>query len=329
MNIVYIIGNGFDMNLNLKTSYRDFYNYFKTQFPEDTLIADVKKNLDSETWADLEVALGKYTAKFSSTSDFQDVYFKISDKLSEYIRLEETKLKITEERKQKLCDDFIKPEQYFRQDYGKNISEYTSQFQSYKDWNITIINFNYSRTIENLLDFKTETTLSIGKNIYGKNVIISRIIHVHGIVDLNEPILLGVNDASQIENEAFKTDNDFLDILVKPQANKGLGDGIDVDCINALKNAHLICIFGSSIGETDKMWWELLGAQIKREPCRVIYFVKEKEIIPGNRRQLLPKKIRECQERILLITNLTTPQEKEQLTNKIWVGHNTDMFKLN
>ena len=31
MNIVHIIGNGFDLNLDLKTSYRHFYEYYKNQ----------------------------------------------------------------------------------------------------------------------------------------------------------------------------------------------------------------------------------------------------------------------------------------------------------
>ncbi|QZT37063.1 bacteriophage abortive infection AbiH family protein [Halosquirtibacter xylanolyticus] len=28
MNILYILGNGFDLQLGLKTSYNDFYNYY-------------------------------------------------------------------------------------------------------------------------------------------------------------------------------------------------------------------------------------------------------------------------------------------------------------
>jgi hypothetical protein len=35
MNIVYIIGNGFDLNLKLDTSYRDFYEYYKKQPSKD------------------------------------------------------------------------------------------------------------------------------------------------------------------------------------------------------------------------------------------------------------------------------------------------------
>lgn len=31
MNIVYIVGNGFDRNLGLKTSYQDFYKFYKAQ----------------------------------------------------------------------------------------------------------------------------------------------------------------------------------------------------------------------------------------------------------------------------------------------------------
>lgn len=30
MKILYIIGNGFDLNLQLKTSYKDFYDYYKS-----------------------------------------------------------------------------------------------------------------------------------------------------------------------------------------------------------------------------------------------------------------------------------------------------------
>ncbi|MBK7465948.1 MAG: hypothetical protein IPJ43_03540 [Saprospiraceae bacterium] len=30
MEILYIIGNGFDINLGMKTRYSDFYTYYKT-----------------------------------------------------------------------------------------------------------------------------------------------------------------------------------------------------------------------------------------------------------------------------------------------------------
>ena len=323
---MYIIGNGFDLNLNLKTSYRDFYKYFIEQSSKKELVAEMKENLDSETWADLELALGKYTAKFDSIEAFQEAYFEISDKLVEYIHLEEKKLKLSEEKKLKLCNDLIFPESYFRLEYGKLITDYCNKWDNH-NWNINIINFNYSQTIERLLDFQAGKQYAIGSNQYGKKVTLGQILHIHGVAIPNETILLGVNDIFQIENKSFSENVDFLDILVKPQTNKGLRNGIDAACLQLLRNANLICIFGSSIGETDKIWWKFLGHQLKKDNCRVVYFVREKEIIPSNRQQFIPKKIRDCQNNILSKTGLDFTGQN-QVRDNIFVGHNTDMFKL-
>jgi len=37
MNIIYIIGNGFDINLGLKTRYVDFYKWYVDRNLENTL----------------------------------------------------------------------------------------------------------------------------------------------------------------------------------------------------------------------------------------------------------------------------------------------------
>ena len=45
MNVTYIIGNGFDLNLGLKTSYKDFYACYIEQYPS---IHDEDKVKDNE-----------------------------------------------------------------------------------------------------------------------------------------------------------------------------------------------------------------------------------------------------------------------------------------
>jgi hypothetical protein len=104
----------------------------------------------------------------------------------------------------------------------------------------------------------------LGKNIFGHNVNLSQIVHIHGVAEENKTILLGVNDLSQIENESIREDIDLLDIIVKPQTNKESRSGIDTQCIYLLQKANLICIFGSSIGNTDKMWWKILGERLNK-----------------------------------------------------------------
>jgi hypothetical protein len=332
MNIVYIIGNGFDLNLGLKTSYRDFYEYYKKQPSKDELIAEKKKEMEefgSDTWEDLEIALGKFTTKFKSVKDFQKVYFDISDKLREYIWLEERKLAISSEKKSKLCRDMISPRSHLRITDGEIVDDYYYLWQG-AEWNINVINFNYSKTIESLLGLQADQAdqkMVLEKNKYARNVYLSKIVHIHGVADKDTTLLLGVNDSSQIENEILRADVGLLDTIVKPQTNKGLGLGIDNNCIHLLQGANLICIFGSSIGDTDKMWWEILGERlIRKDRCRVIYFVRG-DIIPGNRGHLLSGKISEYKDHILSKTNLS-PQEKKVAEDKIWVGYNTGMFKV-
>ena len=42
MKIVYLIGNGFDLNLGLKTSYRDFYKKYIKQKSNSEIVENFK-----------------------------------------------------------------------------------------------------------------------------------------------------------------------------------------------------------------------------------------------------------------------------------------------
>lgn len=65
MNITYLIGNGFDVRLNLKSRYKDFLPYFLRNARKDNQLREEisKDNEKFETWSDLEKALGLYTDK--------------------------------------------------------------------------------------------------------------------------------------------------------------------------------------------------------------------------------------------------------------------------
>lgn len=60
MNILFILGNGFDKAQGLNTSYQDFYDYYKKIKPASELEARVQREIQSDykTWADMEEGLG-------------------------------------------------------------------------------------------------------------------------------------------------------------------------------------------------------------------------------------------------------------------------------
>lgn len=87
MKITYIIGNGFDINLGLRTSYENFYKWYVRQSSEKD--PDVVKKFKSEinnhiekkgteiNWSDLEYGLGQYSSEVP-TNHFLELYMDIA-----------------------------------------------------------------------------------------------------------------------------------------------------------------------------------------------------------------------------------------------------------
>ena len=136
-------------------------------------------------------------------------------------------------------------------------------------------------------------------------------------------MILGVNDITQIKNETFHNQPEIIEALVKPNSNYASKSTVETKCSNYIKNADLICIFGSSLGDTDKIWWELIGNQLKRG-IRLIIFVKG-----GDIHERMPYKalrhVREIKAHFLSKTNLTELEKSEVIEN-IFVGRNTTLF---
>ena len=123
MKVVYLIGNGFDLNLGLKTSYSDFYTYYLNIESNDAQIAQLKEHLKYDKdnkgkyryWSDLEIAMGEYTKKFSRREDMEKVYNDLNDNLRDYImKIEQDHIQSSID-KDKLKRDLAHPEKYLNE----------------------------------------------------------------------------------------------------------------------------------------------------------------------------------------------------------------------
>ena len=95
MNITFLIGNGFDIALNLKTSYSNFYDWYCKQPSDIPHISEFRKDIDDDvnskisaaekTWADFELGIGKYTSKF--TKEEVEQYLECIDDAQEQLRI--------------------------------------------------------------------------------------------------------------------------------------------------------------------------------------------------------------------------------------------------
>src|SRR5574344_2497048 len=266
MNITYILGNGFDLNFGMATRYDNFYEYYKSiDSPNDDvkkLKATINEYVEGKSslhkkvskdnnWEDLELALGAYTKEMVSVSEFRNDFFDINTELKKYLLEQETAFlasnpdPIGDTKK-----DLAQPDIYFR---TKELA-YISKFIKQEPNSLYIINFNYTRIIENLTDYKGKK-LELGLSTRGYSTSIINILHVHGVLS-DVDLILGVNDVSQIANESFRDIDEVTELLVKPQTNDYYDSNKNNELKDIIATSAIIIIFGASMADTDLMWRE-------------------------------------------------------------------------
>lgn len=326
MKVVYLIGNGFDLNLGLKTAYSDFYKYYLNCIDNDVQISQLKLHLKHDKnnegkyqyWSDLEIAMGEYTKEFSRREDMEKVYNNLNDNLRDYIMSVEQNGIQDDIDKNKLKKDLAHPEEYLREVFKVDFRSFVKKWETHP-YETYIISFNYTNTIEKILNMNGP--IEIGRTIYQRSNLLYPIIHIHGLS--NAP-LIGLNDASQIGNDLFRDDIDTQEFLLKPKINEAVGHLNDRKSFELINQANLIYLFGVSLGETDKLWWEAVGERLKRD-CRIIYFIYNPDEHPRPNELI---RIRRKYKDFLLSKTKLTPEEKQAAFDRIFIVHNSDMFNL-
>ena len=270
LNVVYIIGNGFDINFGLPTRYSDFYARYVNTPVDNTRYRDeilrFKKELSTYPhnylWADLERGLGTYTASFCSGKDNIKTYSVVINDVAKNLRdyLLETEGRIDEDKVSsfapKFKTDIRYPWSYLKardkQQVQKMLDQHTAQ-----DHLFQIITFNYTDTFERMVSYQERAVVTLGTREENRRTcrdILESITHVHG--KLRDSIVFGVNDKSQIANVAWQEDQAVNNLIVKRTVNINGHGNRDEICDKQIKEADVICSFGFSFGETDKLWSE-------------------------------------------------------------------------
>lgn len=275
MNITYIIGNGFDLCLGLNTRYSDFYDYYQNQPSPSEEVKQLKANIDrnKENWADLELALGEYTPNFKDSNSAIKVMEDLCNHLNEYLKLQSLLIPQSNEKiKEEMLRCLANPNEFFLPADKEQIRSYYSN-RLLAHSKITILSLNYTPSIERILDYKDNQPISIDSNDswlgYGAEV--HRILHPHHILD--DTILVGLNDESQIANQTLCNNEAFKENFIKPACNKMLSSGIETQCSDVINYSDLFVVFGSSLGATDKLWWQKIANRMVNSDSLLLLFI--------------------------------------------------------
>lgn len=144
------------------------------------------------------------------------------------------------------------------------------------------------------------------------------------ISTLSDALVLGLNDESQICNEQLKDDLTLHETIVKPKVNELLGESRTDKVKHFIDESRYVCVFGLSLGETDKIWWEYIGQWLQGDQNhRLVLFVLEKTPSRTIAMQEILRK-RKWQELFLKKAGI----ENENVKNRIIIIENSDIFTM-
>ena len=278
MNITFLIGNGFDLNLGLHTRYSDFYPYFIEMSTENNMIRTWLE-ADELLWANLEEQLGKKlkNVKESEQDKFYEDKAELDRLLLEYLGHEQEKVSI-QNKEEKISEEFARSLRTFYNDLsevGRNSITSTCNTYRNEEFQYCFICFNYTNSLDQIVNItrKLKSPITTHQGFGAKrNNLLGSVLHIHGT--LNEEMILGVNDVNQINSEFLKNDAEFLDTFIKRRMNNSIGQRKTEHAKKLIEDSHIICIFGMSMGSTDKMWWEEVVKWLNRSDNNklVIYY---------------------------------------------------------
>jgi hypothetical protein len=349
MEITFLLGNGFDIQCGLKTSYIDFYKYIlekkysidltkemdKESISEiDNIIySEIYKSRDKiETWADLEFQLGVFTKQLKeknqdvqeSANRFLDDFEILKVDLNEYLKYIQIQddVEISEDFSNIL---FTTMDKFFENLFSREYDEVNDMLKanSSSHFQYNFISFNYTNSLEKIIQSCGEISKRNIFNGSGLNQFINKkIINVHGVID--KLLTLGLNDETQLTSDFF--DIDELNDLIKPKSLEYNREYMRRDAEIIIDNSDIIVIFGMSIGSTDKHWWEKIANILinSKNKKLIIHLYDEKPSLLSSRMVRIRRESKE-NDFLSQLNNLDlSDEQKAQLRKQIYIVTNSE-----
>ena len=277
MNITFLIGNGFDLNIGLETTYSAFLREYAVASDKDTpLIRYFKTEIleDKDMWSNAEKAFGNATKKFKekgyTAEDFCLCHEDFCVKLATYLLEQEQRLNYTALNdiiSKGIADGIKSYKKSFREAEIASITAAENTFGGGFTYNF--ITFNYTSVLGVCVEALCSKSNMLGTRATRSGIIsnqLGKVLHVHGTV--HRDMVLGVNDISQIADPSLFDgfDEEYINEIIKQRTNAINEENSDQKAFELLKTSDLIYVYGMSIGETDKLWWERICELMRQKP---------------------------------------------------------------
>lgn len=263
---VLIVGNGFDKNCGLKTSYKDVYESYLVTPSDGKIIADFKRDISSDydNWSDFEFAMSRYASNFDSEEAFLECLDDFNGYMHEYLIGVQNQF-FSEwnglNAHTNVNNEFINSIRKLGDGVSHNISNSLLIAGIPVVSSLGFISLNYTSILDYLLDSSYGTSSHYVP------------IHIHGKLE-DDPIL-GMDRETQLKLK-FQMTNNFKRSFLKPVFNDEYDSKRISDAKEMIKKAKVIFVFGASLGESDLSWRELLVEWLKEDVDHQLFLYKHR-----------------------------------------------------
>lgn len=242
-NLLFFIGNGFDINLGLPTAYTDFLKWYSEQpigdVPSANAIERIKEELKKDLapdgnklWADMEKYLGERLTDELLVNEAPEDSIHVKENIDAHLKtyLHEVNGKFSYHPYQTavLLQDIVR----MKIRLGLYDNPTDEVFFAHFNDTLRFVDFNYTDTLDKI----------VGE--WGE------VLHIHGCID---NLILGVDAERQIPGDNYASEIELIKRYVKQE-------NIDIKnkerWMNWINEADYICFFGLSFGITDRTYWK-------------------------------------------------------------------------
>ncbi len=299
MNVTFLLGNGFDLNLGFKTSYCDFLNEYVNIESDNQIIQQfktiIKKDCEgvNSIWSDAELAMGEYSREFEGEEARENFLLCLEDFENALRRyLQNLPSEIFQKNIGKLANDFAIAINDYTKDFRFQVkntllsSEYNPTANHGYFFQFVI--FNYTQFADYLLLSKhfKERLFQFKHHSTKIAPIFAYPLHIHGT--MSKDMIFGLDNTAQIKNsKLFNFDNvEDRGNIVKKDAIDACENGTYQKLLSIFEQTDLFYLYGLSIGDTDSSYWKrIIRLMESRKNVRTIIHAMDAPCIDIERRK--------------------------------------------
>ena len=246
MSVLFLIGNGFDVNCGMKTKYKDVYENYVKETSETENLKKFKNTISGnlENWGDFEMAMADYAKNLQSEEEFLEC-------IRDFAKYMENHL-ITENEKFKKGLNNKKIKQAVKNEAKKSFSSFYFGISHNVDLMMENRNVGYVSAIE-VVSFNYTDTFDVIFSEYAEiyGIRANEVTHIHGI--LGDGPVFGVDNVEQIKTH-FTLSRKGKRGFVKPVFNEQYDQHRVQLAQDKIRKAYTICVYGMSLGDSDLSW---------------------------------------------------------------------------